>query len=74
MRTVQHPRLGWFVKYEQGTRLADLFAPDGSCVDCVQVRDWNWSRSPWEQKPITVSDADLIKALEQYLDEQGFVI
>lgn len=68
-----HPTLGWSIVYQQGSRLADLFAPDGSCLDCVQVRPWDHARNPSEQEPYTVSDEELRAALDQYLTDQGLL-
>lgn len=65
------PLTGWAIEYEQGARLADLFDPEGSCVECLQVRPWDWALSPWEQEPHTVTDRDLMDALQEYLSEQG---
>ena len=63
-----HPTLGWSIVY-QGYRTADIYTPDGTCWDLVQVRPWDWTRSPSDQDPYDVTDSDLLAHLEQYLSE-----
>lgn len=55
---------GWSIQYDGG-RLADIYLW-GSAVDCVQVRDWDWSRTV--QDPVTVSDDTLRRVLQEYVD------
>lgn len=63
--TFLEPGTGWRVVYS-GARLADIVGPDGAAVDCVQVRPWDFERSPEEQDPHTVTAEDLAVALEEW--------
>lgn len=62
---------GWQIQYEEGSRLADIYTPSGSCVDCVQVRPWDFTRSPYEQDTYEVTERILTDALHEYLSDQG---
>ncbi len=33
----------WRLVYAPGARTGDVYV-DGTCVDCVQVREWDWRR------------------------------
>lgn len=57
---------GWSIEYKGG-RLADIYTPRGHCVDCVQVRPWDHSKSPHEQEPFIVTKHALYWELTAYL-------
>lgn len=61
---------GWRVVYGGG-RLADLVDPTGAAVDAVQVRPWDFTRSPTEQDPHPVTAEDLAAALREYRAATG---
>jgi hypothetical protein len=61
-----HPTLGWSIVYH-GYRTADIYTPDGKCVDLVQVRPWDWMKDAHEQEPYEVTDTALLAALDEYL-------
>lgn len=67
-----HPTLGWSIVY-RGYRTADIYTPEGKCVDLIQVRPWDWMRDAHEQDPYEVTDADLLVQLDQYLSDTGVI-
>jgi len=71
-RKLIHPTLGWSIYY-RGYRTADIYSPDGKCLDLVQVRPWDWMRDAHEQEPYLVTDDALRAALEEYLTDTGAI-
>ena len=65
-----HPTSGWSIAY-RGYRTADIYTPEGRCVDLIAVRPWDWMRDAHEQDPYEVTDADLLAHLDQYLTDTG---
>lgn len=61
-----HPTLGWSIIY-RGYRTADIYTPDGKCVDLIQVRPWDWMRDAHDQTPFQVTDERLMRLLDDYL-------
>jgi hypothetical protein len=59
---------GWSIDYVRGARLADIRYM-GHAVDCVQVREWDFSLS--EQTSHIPSDNLLGKILLDYFMEHG---
>lgn len=57
---------GWTITYSGG-RLADIYTPEGSCVDCVQARHWDWERNPSDQEEYAVTEEHLASLLATYL-------
>jgi len=33
---------GWRIEHTGGARCADIYTPAGTCVDVVQVTEWEW--------------------------------
>lgn len=58
----------WCIEYEAGARLADIRC-SGTVVDCVQVRDWDFSLNEQVSNVPTVSG--LRAALSAYLVGRG---
>lgn len=65
MTTYRNPS-GWSITYSGG-RLADIYTPEGSCVDCVQARPWDWERNPSDQEEYAVTEELLASLLSTYL-------
>ena len=61
---------GWLIQYQDEARLADIYYM-GRAIDCVQVRDWEWSLGPWEQTSPIPGRHELWRALVDYVLANG---
>lgn len=60
----------WGIQYVPGARLADIICA-GHAVDCVQVRDWDWSEGPTGQLSRVPDARDLGPVLQAYIVENS---
>jgi hypothetical protein len=60
----------WSIDYHLGSRLADI-RYIGHAVDCVQVRDWDWTLSPCDQTSDMPDHESLMRTLADWIAEHG---
>lgn len=63
---LEHGRDLWGIQYSDDSRLADIVR-NGRAIDCVQVRDWDWSLSPADQVSPVPTAKDLGPILRDYV-------
>lgn len=63
---LDHGRDLWGIKYRWGSRTADILH-NRHAIDCVQVRDWDWSLDPSGQVSRVPTAKDLGPVLVEYI-------